>query len=389
MNYLREIQQHVSQHLKLSEPNSPLVKQASTLADRYIDGALKRLWVIDLASTGFASELTNRSGGLAGIKVLKPPFNLSEEDLVIAADHGLDVDLQVKTCRKILDSGASLILIASKNSTVYQSINPSLFLDNALEKVPCGLFDDRFCPVDTTVNITIAWCFIAEWLNACVSRGYMPVINASTFQQGGAERAALYQNDGLFHNKDTFDVEPLPSGTYCKLYLNQLSNTLDHIIFTQSSLMKKARAMHQQALDQNGVLWFKADSHLIQNQFNSVGNPDLFHYLDENLTAESVNNILSQPNIYTHLGYYTYPHIPIFFINQAGAPSIWLQGGMESNRIALNDNRVVIDQRWTFGDAVLSLPGYDIRAIPESGVIQNCLFWELNLQLLILRTNHP
>ena len=384
MNYLQEVQQLINQYLNVAEPNSVLVKQASTLAEQFANGSLKRVWVVDEASTGIARELTNRAGGLAGINTLKPPFNLSEEDLVIAADHGLDADRQIKAYRAILDSGANLLLIASKHSAVYQIINPSLFLDNALEATPAYLFDDSFCPLDTTTNIIIAWCFIAEWLNACVAHGDMPVINASAFQQGGAERVALYRNNGLFHKKNEFEMVSLPPGTCCKLYLKHLSNTLGHLIHTQSPLINKACSIYQQARNQKGKLLFKADSHLIYHQFGSAGNPHFFHFLNDNLTVDNAENLLSSPHVYTHLGYYTYPNIPLFFVNQVGATSVWLQGGMENNPITLKEKRVVIDQGWTFGDAVLSLPGYDIRAIPESGVVQNCLFWELNFQLLQL-----
>ncbi len=217
MSYLREIQQYICQYIELAEANSQLHMKASTLADQFVTGALKRVWAIDAASTGFAQELTNRAGGLAGITPLRRPFNLSKEDLVIAADHGIDSDLQISAYNDILNSGATLLLIASKNSTVYQSVNPSLFLDNALNETPVYLSNNRFCPIDTTLNIAIAWCFIAEWINACVIRGCVPVINASTFQQGGTERVALYNSHGLFHNQGAFDVTPLSPGIYCGL----------------------------------------------------------------------------------------------------------------------------------------------------------------------------
>ncbi|WP_066016391.1 hypothetical protein [Endozoicomonas atrinae] len=382
MSYLREIQQYIRQYIDLAEPNSQLVMNASTLAEQFVTGALKRVWAIDVASTGFARELTNRAGGLAGITPLRQPFNLSKEDLVIAADHGIDSDLQISVYNDILNSGATLLLIASKSSTVYQSVNPSIFLDSALNKTPAYLSNNRFCPIDTTLNIAIAWCFIAEWINACVIRGYVPVINASTFQQGGTERVALYKSHSLFHSQGTFDVTPLSPGIYCELYLKQLEHTLHHIIHTQAPLIEKACSTYQEALNQKGTLFFKADSHLISHQFKLSGNPGFFRYLDENLSVENAEKLLVSPNVYTHLGYYTYPNIPLFFVNQKGATSVWLQGGMENNRIALKDKRVVIDQGWVSGDAVLNLPGYDIRIIPESGIIQNCLFWELNLKLL-------
>ena len=101
MSYLREIQQYICQYIDFAEPNSQLVMKASTLADQFVTGALKRVWVIDAATTGFARELTNRAGGLAGITPLKQPFNLSKEDLVIAADHGIDSDLQISAYNDI------------------------------------------------------------------------------------------------------------------------------------------------------------------------------------------------------------------------------------------------------------------------------------------------
>ncbi|MGB1271312.1 MAG: hypothetical protein ACPG5T_04495, partial [Endozoicomonas sp.] len=56
-------------------------------------------------------------------------------------------------------------------------------------------------------------------------------------------------------------------------------------------------------------------------------------------------------------------------------------GDSANSPIPLKPGRVVIDQMWEAGDAVINLPGYDIRIIPISGIIQNTLFWELNGQL--------
>jgi len=37
-----------------------------------------------------------------------------------------------------------------------------------------------------------------------------------------------------------------------------------------------------------------------------------------------------------------------------------------------------VDPFWRFGDAVVTVPGYDVKMLPPSGVIQSMMYWMLS-----------
>jgi hypothetical protein len=41
----------------------------------------------------------------------------------------------------------------------------------------------------------------------------------------------------------------------------------------------------------------------------------------------------------------------------------------------------VIDQHWRFGDAVVQIPGSDLRILPTSGIISHAIFWAIGSQM--------
>jgi hypothetical protein len=38
---------------------------------------------------------------------------------------------------------------------------------------------------------------------------------------------------------------------------------------------------------------------------------------------------------------------------------------------------LLIDTQWEYGDAAVCLPGYDLKILPASGVLQSAVFWTL------------
>ncbi|MGB1272366.1 MAG: hypothetical protein ACPG5T_09845, partial [Endozoicomonas sp.] len=306
-DYLKAIRHWLDDPGLVRNLGKPLIQSTEKLATQLVSGAINHIWVVDIGSTGFGRELTNRAGGLAAIKLLDRPEQLTARDLVIAADHGLDVNDQLDCYQKVLDSGASLVLMGSSHFSVSQGVRATVFLDNLLGQSPSYGFEDRFCPRDTTLNSILAWCFLAELVSACVREGQMPVMYGSAFQAGGADRAGLYARDGLFHNPGDFNVYPLGAGVCCQLFMGQLRNSLDRIMETQMPLMAEVVQWYQESLDKGGELWLGVESHLLAQQVKGNGNPGFFQYLEEPLSDNNLGQYLLAPNVYTHLGYFTYP----------------------------------------------------------------------------------
>ncbi len=378
-SYINEYLSWLDGYAKCLTSNNPMIVASSALAKNFVSDNLARFWAVDVANTGFAREITNRSGGIASLKPLDSVSVLSSKDVVIAEDAGIDNDKQITLYREILDKKSTLILICSSNSPILKSIKPTVHIDNLLSKSPTYIIDDKYCPLDTLVNITVAWYFIAEFVNFCVSNSRMPVMYDSILRPNGSSRAGLYAKDGFFHRPGEFKVYPVNPAVYSNIFYNSIKGAITRLIDTQGILLDNAASWYAEALkSKDSTLWILSESHIIKQQYDSIGNPPgLFKYLDQAIADTSFQTIFSKKNIFTYIGYYDYPSVLLFFVNRAESRNVWLQGGASYAPIEMNQNRIVIDQMWGYGDAVINFPGYDIRCIPPSGIIQTYLLWQL------------
>ena len=71
---------------------------------------------------------------------------------------------------------------------------------------------------------------------------------------------------------------------------------------------------------------------------------------------------------------------------EAGATLIWSMTDYKPDLIAaLPAEEIVINQHWAFGDAVVPLPGYDVKILPTSGVIAEAVVWMVHAEMLRMR----
>ena len=62
-------------------------------------------------------------------------------------------------------------------------------------------------------------------------------------------------------------------------------------------------------------------------------------------------------------------------LREMGVPSVWITGGRESRPLAPQPGEIHVDPYWTYGDACVEIPGYDVKILPPSGVIQTAALW--------------
>jgi len=48
---------------------------------------------------------------------------------------------------------------------------------------------------------------------------------------------------------------------------------------------------------------------------------------------------------------------------------------------ALPKEEIVILQHWHYSDAVVDIPGYDVRMLPASEVVSEAIYWMVNAKL--------
>ena len=66
-----------------------------------------------------------------------------------------------------------------------------------------------------------------------------------------------------------------------------------------------------------------------------------------------------------------------------------MTGGREAQTISAMPGEIHIDAHWRYGDACLTIPGYDVRIVPESGVVMTATLWMLTAAAAELSETGP
>ncbi len=70
-------------------------------------------------------------------------------------------------------------------------------------------------------------------------------------------------------------------------------------------------------------------------------------------------------------------------MREKGVKLAWSVGVNDpQNNYARPDDEPLIEQKWPYGDASVSLPGYPFKILPTSGVIGQSIFWMVQAEML-------
>ncbi len=339
---------------------------ASEAASRLVNGG--RLHAVDDGGA-FVAEVAGRSGGMMMLSALEASTAVKEGDVVIAGTSDLEPDAQAQQLRRLAAAGAMIVLVGSSESPLRNLV--SAFIDNGLPKGTAPLVRLRgrqICPGSTVANIAAAWVFIGELVAACTRLGKMPTMYLSVYIPASKAWNACYIGQP-FHDDRT--IMPLASGSLGEVYLSSIRRCCLGLRNTQLPSFAEAGRMAADARAAGHTAWYCWNGHHLGGQLGLPGDPDL---LRPGVPADLA---LAAEDVFVWLGYYDLPEPELAMVERARCQSIWICGARSVNPVPLVPGRVVIDPYWGFGDASVAIPGYDVRILPPSGVIQTACLWML------------
>jgi hypothetical protein len=123
----------------------------------------------------------------------------------------------------------------------------------------------------------------------------------------------------------------------------------------------------------------------MDSQSRLVGYPQIFAALLDNKNGVSyLQGKLKKDDVWIYIGYSYYPLEELKYAAQTGtktvsvfAPGPSVMGEGTEVEIDRSFMDVYIDPYWRLGDAVVDVPGYDIKIIPPSGVVMVSCYWML------------
>ena len=100
-------------------------------------------------------------------------------------------------------------------------------------------------------------------------------------------------------------------------------------------------------------------------------------YRDAEKDAAAFSASLIRGDLVVFFGYVSIPRDMLGAVHRARAKAVWIVSPLPQDGDLAETGDVILDQGWTDGDAAVRVPGYDIRILPPSGVVELVIFESL------------
>ncbi|MCX8063559.1 MAG: hypothetical protein N3G21_00105 [Candidatus Hydrogenedentes bacterium] len=302
------------------------------------------------------SEVSGRAGGLMLITSLQERAKLDGDAVLFFADaeHPISLkDLSTKVCWVVFG--------------VTQPVQGA----NTLPMRDYGL--------SPTLTMAIqSWMFIGELISACTRLGKMPVLYESIGLYGGIPRQQKYQGKNIFWHEE-HQVPQISPGTLAREYALRVS-----------AMLRRCEEKHRSDFERIGIWVAEANKaghnlrmysmgHLFPNEVNTTAIGRLFISGVWNAGFSYIpepNDQFYRGDVIIHIGYQHPPRTMLERATSAGAKAVYVAPYMDRDYPTDSDT-VWIDPMYPFGDACVPISGYDIPALPASGVVNAAIAWEI------------
>lgn len=331
------------------------------------------LWVGSLYQ-GFVDEAVGRAGGLMRLRPITDPKQLQAGDAVMIGSVQATDPFATAMIKRAQEVGALTVLFGPVSIPGAEH-----YIDAHAPAI--GEVERRSAPETTPiVSVSIAanmWAFTSELVAALTRLGKAPTIYQSIMVPGGTERNQ--SKAGLLW--DSTHVPPVQPGVLGRRYLARLANCVRALRATQLPLFGQAAALAAEARrDHKHTVWYGSLGHMPPLE-PLLGSYQVMKPLP-NMRAEAIPKGALQPgDVILYVGYYE-PFGPwVETAHQAGAKIVTVLSGTPTRAAGEFGADVGICGCWPYGDSVIELPGYDVKVIPSSGVVQSAAYWALVAEL--------
>jgi uncharacterized phosphosugar-binding protein len=237
-------------------------------------------------------------------------------------------------------------------------------------------FRNESYPLVSLQNLAILWAFTGELVSSLTRQGYMPVILESMQVARGQER-----NQGLrdkrFDKEQT--VPAVPAGRLGETYLDRIAEYYRALCQDEVRAIEKvAQACLNVRKNGNEIHAFLTP-HFPLYQIGAPGDPGYMqpfeHMSGLAPPLEQLKSVLKPGDLFFFLGYYRRQAPAYQVARQAGAQIVEVISGTGMPETAQPSPDYVIHPKWPYGDAVVEIPGYDVKMFPSSGIIQSAIYW--------------
>ena len=350
------------------------------------------LWLA--GDRAFVLEGLNRAGGLMLVKQMKeppPPAAVGAQPTdprpfilygAFAPGPGaealttreLDHD-QEETVKQLFTEGRKVFTVTPTE------INPCGHgVDLADTRPPVDLGPVDGLPLGAPVVTAHLWTFTAELISALTRLGKLPPMYQSVVVPGGRERNAGH----LKLQWEPGPVEPIREGLLGREYLARVANSLRRLKVSQAEKFAEAGRLAADTAAAGHTVWYGSLGHLPPELPSISGDPGLVKPLSIR-EPDKLGEFVKPGDLILYVGYYE-PWGPwVETAHELGAKIVTVVSGTPERRAEDMGADININGCWAYGDAVVDIPGYDIRVLPPSGVVASTAYYMLMAEFAAAR----
>lgn len=350
-------------------------------------------WEIGVyADRDIVGEFNGRAGGMmrmTGMKAMEKP-EWKGIVLFFPREKSLQEDLATaeKFCKErkmVVGFGGAAVREAGKKA----GVEWSSFVDTHAA-LHGGLFPAKggwVVPTDPPANIAAGWTWTGEFVGALTRRGKMPPFYQSISVPGSEQRNKRHETLKFEEGAP----QPVAAGALGRDYLTQVGASLA-LLHRQDlgNLVKVAeQAVAVRRAGKQAHVF--AHGHALDQDIGIAHDPGYLHQVNRGLFSLIENPGISQGDFVFCIGYDRifqgwYFHDDLDKMRAAGPTFAWSMTDYNkdpaSGPAAVPAGEIIIWQHWALGDAVVSVPGYDIKILPPSGVIAEAVLWMTEAEML-------
>ena len=320
----------------------------------------KALWL--WGDRGFVLEGLNRAGGMMAAKDLRKPELVQPGDVVLRGHFGVPTAEQLALLEQIKAHQPLLITLSPEG---LQAGTIVALTTKAIEpEMAAPLVSARF------------WTLTAEIVSALTRLGKMPPMYQSVMLPGGRER-----NAGHLKRQWDNPVASVRRGLLGREYLAKVANSLRSLKVTQAQRFAQAGKLAVETTRAGHTVWYASLGHLLPELPNLPGEPNLAKPLKVGPGPEKLAEFVNPGDLILYVGYYE-PYGPwVEKAHELGTKIVTVVSGTPERRAEDMGADLNMKGCWAFGDAVVEVPGYDIKMLPPSGVVQAAAYYMLMAEI--------
>ena len=360
-----------------------LIQSAEAAARRFVEGQQEiSVW----GDAGFIEEALARAGGTMAVKPgrVRKDGPLCEIMLVAPRADNLEKIISATVTNRasgglvIGFARADVIERARKTGAAFDFV-----VDTHVEK--------EAVPLDLAAQNTALWVWTAEFVSACTRLGVMPTMYQSVQVPGSKERNAAVQGMRIATNP----VAPVAAGRLGEAYLKALRDRLAFLSGIENAKIREAAKRASAARRAGRTAYAHLHGHSVMHTLKRPDNPGLLADLGADWDKPGKNVVLKAGDFILMVGYDwlcqgTHCHDLAAKAREAGVGVAWCFTDYRKEEVAaVAAGEIWINQHWELGDAEVTVPGYDVKILPISGVISEAVLGMVEAEMMALGETAP